>query len=56
MSGDVFLYHGDLLGRNVLGEVASSFPALKVVVRAIGSMADNREVSSFPAFDEGDLL
>ena len=56
MSGDIFLYHGNLLGRDVLGEVAASFPALKVVVRAIGSMADNREVSSFHAFDGGDLL
>ena len=56
MSCDIFLSLGDLPGRDALGEVASSFPALKVAVRAIGSMADNREVSSFHAFDGGDLF
>src|SRR5262245_56647634 len=45
-----------LVGRNIASEGFSTLPTLKVVVRAIGSLADDAELSRFHALDLGDLL
>src|SRR5258708_5205117 len=56
MGGKIFLNCGNLVGRDILGDVVAVLPMLKVVVRAIGTLPQDAELALFEALDAGDLL
>jgi hypothetical protein len=54
--GGVLRHHGDLVCGNIEGEGFAVFPALQVVIRAIGAVADDTEFARFHVLDLSDLL
>ena len=56
MGGEVFLHGIDLVRRHVLGDVAPVLPALQVVVRAMGALSQDAELTLLQALDVRDLL
>jgi hypothetical protein len=52
----VLRHHGDLVRWNVAAEGFALFPALEVVVGAVGTLADDAELARFHVLDLGELL
>jgi hypothetical protein len=56
VTGDGFLKGGNLILRNVAGNVLTVFPALVIVVGAFGSFSEDAELAAFHVLDLSDLL
>jgi purine-cytosine permease-like protein len=52
---DGFLVGLDFVARHIAGEVFAVFPGLAVVIRAVGTFAQNAELAAFHVFDLSDL-
>ena len=56
IAGGVLRDEGNLVCGNIEGEGLAVFPALEVVVGAVGAVADYTEFARFHVLDLGDLL
>jgi hypothetical protein len=54
--GGVLCDPGDLVCGNIAGEGLALFPALQVVIGAVGAVGDDTELAGFHVLDLGDLL
>lgn len=53
---EVFTHLGNLLGRNVFGDIAVIFPSLEIAAGTLRGLSNGGESPFFEAPDAGDLL